>query len=71
MFSTSQKQKISQNIQDILRETNHPELPNSEIKFTIRIEGAESWSWAEIQNNGAYDGKPGNPFNELYKSTRR
>ena len=52
MFSIKQKRKISSNIQKILRETNHPELPKGEISFNIHIDGAESWSWADIKNNG-------------------
>ena len=66
MFSCNQKRKISAEIQTILRDTNHPELPTDEIKFKIHIDGAESWSWADIENNGAVD-KPGiNLFNEMY-----
>lgn len=65
MFSTQQKQEISTAVQKILQGTKHPELPaEGEVKFTLHIDGAESWSWADIQNNGAYDGAPGNPFNE-------
>lgn len=53
MFSVNQKRKISAEIQKILKETNHPELPKGEIQFQIHIDGAESWSWADITNNGA------------------
>jgi len=65
MFSVKQKREISDKIQQVLRETNHPELPEDEIQFTIRVGGAESWSWADIRNNGAVI-KPGvNPHNEM------
>lgn len=52
MFSIRQKREISEAIQKILRETNHPELPEGEIKFFLHVEGDESWSWADIRNNG-------------------
>jgi hypothetical protein len=53
MFSIRQKRAISDAVQKILRETDHPELPEGEIKFRLRVEGAEDWSWADIRNNGA------------------
>lgn len=53
MFSIKEKRHISDNIQKILRETNHEELPDTEIKFLIHVDGKELWSWADIRNNGA------------------
>ena len=64
MFSTRQKQEISEAIQKALRETNHQELPETEIQFTLHVDGAESWSWADICNNGAADTSNPNPWNE-------
>lgn len=64
MFSVRQKRQISSQVQAILRSTNHPELPEGEIKFTLRVEGAEPWSWAEIQNNGAVSEPEVNSWNE-------
>jgi hypothetical protein len=64
MFSLQQKREIADAVQKILRATNHPELPETEIQFALHVEGAESWSWADIRNNGAVP-KPGvNPWNE-------
>jgi hypothetical protein len=64
MFSVAQKRRIADAVQQILRETNHPELPAGEISFRLHVDGAESWSWADIRNNGAVD-RPGcNPWNE-------
>ncbi len=57
MFSVRQKQLIAEKVQSILRDTNHPELPKGEIKFTLHVDGAEDWSWADIQNNGVYKDK--------------
>ena len=69
MFSVQQKRDISDAVQKILRATNHPELPEEgEIQFNLHVDGAESWSWADIRNNGAV-GTPGvNPHNELMAS---
>jgi len=53
MFSPELKQKIAERIQQLLAETNHPELPNGEIQFLLHVDGAEDWSWANIKNNGA------------------
>jgi len=65
MFSVSQKREIAEKVQQILRETNHPELPNTEIQFCLHVVGAESWSWADIRNNGAVSNPGVNPFNEM------
>lgn len=64
MFSIAQKREIADKIQKILRETDHPELPDSEIQFLLHVEGAESWSWADIRNNGAVSVPQVNPWNE-------
>jgi len=65
MFSVQQKRDISDAVQKILRATNHPELPDGEIKFLLHVEGAESWSWASIKNNGAITAPTINPWNEM------
>ncbi len=64
MFSVAQKRKISEQIQQILKDTNHPELPKGEISFLLHIDGAESWSWADIRNNGGVINPGVNPWNE-------
>jgi len=53
MFSVRQKREIADKVQAILRATNHPELPEGEIRFHLHVDGAASWSWADIQNNSA------------------
>lgn len=53
MFSVKQKRDISKKVQEILRETNHLELPEHEIQFELRVAGATAISWAVIKNNGA------------------
>jgi hypothetical protein len=64
MFSVLQKREISNAVQKILRDTNHPELPEGEIQFHLHVKGAEDWSWADIKNNGAVPTPSVNPHNE-------
>jgi hypothetical protein len=64
MFSVAQKRKIAEEVQRVLRETGHPELPQGEIQFHLHVEGAEDWSWADISNNGAVTSPSVNPWNE-------
>jgi hypothetical protein len=65
MFSVQQKRDIADAVQRILRETNHPELPEGEISFHLHVDGAASWSWADIRNNGAVPTPDVNPWNEM------
>ncbi len=64
MFSVKQKRAISAEIQKVLRNTKHPELPKGEIEFNIHVKGAASWSWADIRNNGDVVNPGINPHNE-------
>lgn len=65
MFSVRQKREISSDaVQKVLRETRRPELPKGEIQFQLHVNGAESWSWADIENNGAVTNPSLNPHNE-------
>ncbi len=65
MFSVEEKREISRKVQEVLRATNHPELPPmGEIEFSLHVDGAESWSWADIRNNGAVPAPGVNPHNE-------
>ncbi len=64
MFSAEQKRHIANEVQKILRSTNHPELPNGEINFSLHVDGAESWSFADIKNNGAVNEPTVNVWNE-------
>ena len=65
MFSVRQKREIADAVQKILRATNHPELPQGEIAFRLHVAGAESWSWADIHNNGGVATPGVNPWNEM------
>ena len=64
MFSVRQKRQIADAVQQILRATNHPELPKGEIQFRLEVLGAQTWSYAGIQNNGAVVTPEVNPWNE-------
>jgi len=65
MFSVAQKRDIADKVQKVLRETNHPELPEGEIQFSLNVYGKASWSWACIKNNEAVK-EPGiNSWNEI------
>ena len=64
MFSVAQKRKIADQIQCLLRDTRHPELPEGEIQFHLHIDGASRDSWADIRNNGAVTKPVVNPWNE-------
>jgi len=69
MFSIRQKREIAGAVQRILRETDHPELPDGEIRFTLHVKGAKSWSWADIRNNGSVENPAVNPWNESQDNT--
>lgn len=71
MFSMRQKREIADEIQKILRKTNHPELPEEEIKFNIYIEGKEEWSFANIKNNASVTNPGINVWNELQDKEKR
>jgi hypothetical protein len=64
MFSVRQKRYIAEQVQRIIKGTNHPELPNGEITFHLHVNGKESWSWADIKNNGQVENPTVNPWNE-------
>ena len=64
MFSIKQKREIAEKVQTVLRETNHPELPKGEIQFHLHVDGAENWSWADIENNGSVIDPISNSWNE-------
>ena len=65
MFSMEQKREIADAVQKILRDTNHPELPEGEISFHLHVDGAKSWSWADIRNNGQVIDPDTNVYNEI------
>jgi hypothetical protein len=66
MFSVRQKREIADAVQKILRATQHPELPEGEIRFKLWVSGSADWSWANIENNGAVPAPSVNPWNEQY-----
>ncbi len=65
MFSVRQKREIADAVQKILRDTNHPELPDGEIEFMLCVNGSSAMSFANIRNNGAVENPGVNPWNEI------
>ena len=67
MFSVRQKREIAEAVQQILRSTNHTELPgeDEEIQFLLHVDDKEDWSWADIRNNGSIEVARINLHNEL------
>jgi len=66
MFSMEQKKQIAAAVEKTLLSFNHPEMPTEKPKFHLRVDGKESWSWAEIEPNWTFENRePGiNPHNE-------
>lgn len=67
MFSIRQKREIAKKVEQILRETGHPELPkNGPIVFHLHVEGEDSTqSWANIKNNASVVDPVPNLWNEI------
>ena len=66
MFSRAEKVVIATKIEELLLSLGHPEMPKEKPKFHLRVDGAESWSFADIDPNWTFESKgPGvNPWNE-------
>lgn len=67
MFSSDEKKKIASEIEKLLLSLNHTEMPKEKPMFHLRVEGAESWSFADIKPNWTFNdnNKPGiNLWNE-------
>ncbi len=68
MFSLKEKQFIAKEIEKLLLSLEHPEMLKEKPMFTLKVEGKESWSFAEIKPNWTFDiNNPPevNPFNEF------
>ena len=70
MFSRNEKQFIATKIEEIILGLDHPEMPKEKPAFKSHINGKESWSWADIRNNGAVETPSVNPFNEMMAAGR-
>lgn len=67
MFSAAQKCQIAAAVEKILLDLNHPEIPKERPSFSLHVNGAESWSFADIVPNWTFNkiNTPGiNPWNE-------
>ena len=69
MFSVAEKRRIAAAVEDLLLELHHPEMPADRPSFTLHVDGAESWSWADIMPNWKHykvaSDTPVNPWNEV------
>jgi carbonic anhydrase len=66
MFSIKEKQFLASEIEKLILGLNHPEMPKEKPGFKLHVDGKESWSWADIEPNWKYDGKPNpNSWNEI------
>ena len=69
VFSREEKQQIAKAVEDVIREIDHPEMDNENIRFQLHVDGKESWSYADITDNRrAGDGANGNPWNETARA---
>lgn len=65
MFSVKEKIYIAAEIEKILLNLNHPEMPKERPNFKLYVAGKKQWSWADILPNWAFEVKHrGNPWNE-------
>ena len=51
MFTSDEKSTIAGAVSRLLLSLNHPEMPKGSPKFILHVDGAESWSWANIYNS--------------------
>lgn len=67
MFSMEEKKLIAQKIEELLLSLDHPEMPKEKPKFSLHVDGKESWSWADIEPNWTFEGKSisGKLWNEV------
>jgi len=54
MFSVKEKQFIASQIEKLLLDLKHPEMPTEKPMFTLKVDGKEDWSWAEIKPNWTF-----------------
>ena len=69
MFSRKEKQQIAAGVEALLLSLRHPEMPTERPRFSLHVDGAESWSLADIEPNWVY-AETGvqtneNPWNEV------
>lgn len=73
MFSKEQKEKIAKKVEEVILSFNHPEMPKEKPMFNLKIDGKETWSWAEIRPNWMYENVDPdiNPWNERNSNALR
>lgn len=51
MFSPEEKSYIAAELEKLLLGLGHPEMPKEKVSFKLHVDGAEGWSWADIEPN--------------------
>ena len=64
MFSSAEKQRIAAAIEQVLLDLDHPEMPQERPSFSLHVDGAEPWSWADIGPNWKHSSEQGSGWNE-------
>lgn len=54
MFSIEEKTYIARKIEELLLSLNHSEMRKDKVEFKLHVDGAEDWSWADIEPNHKY-----------------
>ena len=70
MFSLKEKQFIAAEVEKLLLSLNHPEMLKEKPIFHLRVEGAESWSWADIKPNWTFS-KENPPSSSMWNENAR
>lgn len=65
MFSVAEKRHLAEVVEKAIRDLNHPEMDNDNIRFLLHVDGRESWSFADIHQNSLPVESAPNPFNEI------
>lgn len=55
MFSPEQKRYIAQRVEEVLLSVANSEMPKQQPNFHLHVDGAEYWSWADIEPNWKVD----------------
>ena len=55
MFSKEDKRIIAARLEEVLLALRHPEMPKERPRFKLHVDGAESWSWADIVPNWTFE----------------
>ena len=55
MFSREEKKWLATEVEKLVLSLKHPEMPKEKPTFKLHVDGAESWSWADIEPNWKFE----------------